>query len=182
MILAESKHYLNPDNTTFTTTFVLPFILKNKTIITNYYGFINAFVEDINKPWLDNHIFILYKTSSIIPSLEKEFKQNKYYYDTQNIVIDNVFYTKFIFIIPKEYKILIKGLKDNKLTNILPSDKLKILKFWNCLDFKNIEKLLENINSFDNNSIKIPEIIPEEDSIDGFNSENSEYFFQKLGF
>lgn len=103
-MIQKSKIYLNPTNRTITTSFILPLMFDNKDILFSKYGFVNAFLEDINRPWLDNHIFILYKTCSISSSIEDDMKKNKYYYDTYQIVIDNQFYNEYVFIIPPEIK------------------------------------------------------------------------------
>lgn len=179
MIAQESKIYLNPTNRTITTSFILPFIFEKKDVLFNKYGFINAFLEDINKPWLNNHIFILYESSSISSSIENDMKKNKYYYDTYQIVIDNHFYDEYVFIIPPEIKITVDSFKQFSY-NVLSADKkIKILKFWNCFDFEHIYKLLHNDNEF--HALEGIETIPEEDPIDEFNQINSEIFFHKLG-
>ena len=48
-------------NRTYTTRYILPFLFKDKTYFTDEYDFINAYISDINVPFYDNHIFILYK-------------------------------------------------------------------------------------------------------------------------
>ena len=181
MIAQESKKFLNPANRTISTTFILPMLFDNKDFLYNKYGFINVFIEDINKPWLDNHIFILYNSSGIPTVLEKEFKANKYYYDTKHIVIDNVFYNEYIFTIPPEYKYIIKSFKGTCHNNLITEDKIKILKFWGLSDLKHIKNLLEEDIS-DCSLVERGEIIPEEDYLESYNEQNSKYFLQKLGF
>jgi hypothetical protein len=179
MIAQESKIYLNPANRTITTSFILPFIFEKKDILFNKYGFVNAFLEDINKPWLDNHIFILYETCSISSSIEDNMKKNPYYYDTKQIVIDNKYYDEYIFVIPPEIKTIVDAFKQFSYNVLTAENKIKILKFWNCFDFEHVYKLLHDDNEF--HALEGIETIPEEDPIDEFNQINSEIFFHKLG-
>lgn len=182
MIAQESKKYLNPTNRTITTSFILPLILKNKDVLFNKYGFINAFLEDVNRPWLDNHIFILYKTSSISDSIEDEMRANEYYYDTKSLKINNEFYQEYIFIVPSQYKELIRDFKELSYTNLTTEDKIKILQFWDCFDFPHIKKLIDNESEYVGVIEDLKEIIPEEDALDEYNDKNSEYFLKHLGF
>lgn len=179
-MIQKSKIYLNPTNRTITTSFILPLMFDNKDILFSKYGFVNAFLEDINRPWLDNHIFILYKTCSISSSIEDDMKKNKYYYDTYQIVIDNQFYNEYVFIIPPEIKITVDSFKQFSYNVLSAENKMKILKFWNCFDFEHIYKLLHDDNEF--HALEGIETIPEEDPIDEFNQINSEIFFHKLYF
>lgn len=180
MIAQESKKYLNPVNKTITTSFILPFIFEKKDILFHKYGFVNAFLEDINKPWLDNHIFILFKTCSISSSIENELKSNKYYYDTKQIVIDNISYDEYIFTIPTEYKKVINSFKTFSYDVLTTEDKIKILKFWDCFDFAHINELLNT--NIEYKPLKEKEIIPEEDPLDEFNDITSKFFLQQIGY
>ena len=182
MIAQESKKYLNPTNRTITTSFILPLILENKDVLFNKYGFVNAFLEDVNYPWLDNHIFILYKTSSISDSIEDEMRANKYYYDTKSIKIDNEFYQEYIFIVPPQYKDIISNFKEFSYDILTTEDKIKILKFWDCFDFPHIKQLIEKYQEPVGVISELKEIIPEEDPVDEYNDTNSKYFLQRLGF
>lgn len=180
MIAQESKKYLNPENKTITTIFLLPLLFDNRKILYNKYGFVNAFIEDINRPWLDNHIFVLFKTSSISDSIEKDMRNNKYFYDVKQIVIDNNFYEEYIFIIPPEYKKSLETFKTISYNILTVEDKIKVLKFWGLEDIPYINILLNSnpeYAEFENDNI-----VPEEDSVDEFNELNSKIFLQQLGF
>ena len=179
MIAQESKIYLNPANKTITTSFILPLIFDNKDVLFSKYGFINAFLEDVNRPWLDNHIFVLYKTCSIASSIKNDMMKNPYYYDTYQVVIDNQFYDEYVFVVPSEHKNTVNGFKEFSYNILTAEDKIKILKFWDCFDFEHIYKLLNNDHEF--HALEGIEVIPEEDPIDEFNKINSEIFFHKLG-
>lgn len=182
MIAQESKKYLDPKNRTITTMFLLPLILDSKDILFKYYGFINAFIEDINRPWLDNHIFILYKVSSVSNTIQEEFKKNKWYYDTKNIIIDGEYYEEYIFVVKPELKEIVNNFKNYSYNILTTDDKIKILKFWNCFDFDHIYSLLSEDNEPKNLIEDRKEIIPEEDSLDEFNQSNADYFFKRIGF
>lgn len=58
---------------TITTDLILPLIVPRHLcgLLSNKYGFINGFLSDINKPYLDDHIIILFKTIPDIIDFDK---------------------------------------------------------------------------------------------------------------
>lgn len=91
-------------------------------------GFVEAYFEDTNRPYLTNHIFLMYDAESKNKNTAKCFYKlhrlnNRY--GTRIVRIKNKFYTVFMFTIDKT----IRNLRDG---NILLSvaQKQRILDFW----------------------------------------------------
>ena len=42
-------------------------------------AFVGAFYKDVNSPWLDNHVILLYRTSIIGSDIERRIRENKNY-------------------------------------------------------------------------------------------------------
>lgn len=92
-------------------------------------GFTDAFSMDINRPYLDNHIFLMYR----FDTKESTWFRNKRFMDSgmvQNrklIRINNTCYIVYaIPIINNQVKRIHKGLNVSTY-----DDKMKIVKFWN---------------------------------------------------
>lgn len=92
-------------------------------------GFVDVFSEDINRPYLDNHIFLMYK----FDTKESSWFRNKRFMDSgivQNskmMRINNTCYIVYaIPIINNQVKRIHKGLNVSTY-----DDKMKIVKFWN---------------------------------------------------
>ena len=127
-------------------------------------GFVGAFLEDVNRPYLTNKLMLMYK-SDVFPSTiahrNYKFMNSKHIYNKRVIRINNVWYTVFTFsIIDKDVLKIIDG--------IVPTDNdkyLKIHKFWKFKD-DFINRLLccrsTSIKEDNTNSL----ILPEEDYID----------------
>lgn len=56
-----------------TTNLILPLIVPRHlcSLLSSKYGFVNGYLHDINKPYLDNHIIILFKSISNIFDFDK---------------------------------------------------------------------------------------------------------------
>ena len=48
-------------NSNYTTEYILPFLFNDKTFFNKEYGFVNAYVNDINRPYLEDKIIILFR-------------------------------------------------------------------------------------------------------------------------
>ena len=66
-------------NYNLTTKLIIPLLDDNIVLedVSEESGFVNAFTDDINKPFYDNHIFLLYKSVDTIESLRRFQKFNK---------------------------------------------------------------------------------------------------------
>lgn len=131
-------------NRTLTTRYILPFIFDSNKLFNDNYKFINAYVSDINRPYLDNHIFVLFEYDTVIyNSIDKCMKDNKYFYDNKLISINNVLYSEYIFVIPNEYKSVVHTIKDGYYNIITSDSKEKIISFWKDKSLSYLKHLLE---------------------------------------
>ena len=88
---------------------IIPLLDKNLTLedISPEAGFIDVFSEDINKPYLDNHIFLLYdltNTSAKAYSRNKKLESSKKLYDKYIITISGNEFIVYVFIASRTIK------------------------------------------------------------------------------
>ena len=150
----ESKNY------NLTTKLIIPLLDDNITLedISEESGFVNAFTEDINKPYYDNHIFLLYKSVDTIESLRRFQKFN---------ILETIHNIRYITI-NKEHYIVYTFVKINKdINNILkcgqcfnPKDALEINNFWKDIDNDLFQRLFIPQYEY---SKDIKDVLPEED-------------------
>lgn len=97
-------------------------------------GFRGVFMHDKNRPYLDNHLFLLYDISN--PSKENYNREVRFTKHT------NIYNTKVVYIDGKAYKIyayprinsdIKKILKDRVRPEFIKSS-IKIMKFWRLGD------------------------------------------------
>lgn len=153
-------------NKTLTTRYILPFIFESSELFQDKYKFINAYVEDINRPFLDNHILLIFEYDSKINNdLESKITQNDWFCAKYDLFINGIFYIEYVFIIPHQYKKIINAIKDGYFNSIDENSKIKIISFWKNQDFSYLKELLNN--SMDLTKIKSlidrNEIVTEED-------------------
>ena len=55
-------------NRTLTTRYILPFLFDSNKLFNDKHKFVNAYVSDINRPYLDSHIFVLFEYDTTIYS------------------------------------------------------------------------------------------------------------------
>ena len=155
-------------NKTYTTRYILPFLFNNKEIFCDEYGFINAYSSDINRPYLDNHVFILFEYDpSKYDHINKYVRKNKYFYDSKHIFINGVFYIEYIMVII-DNKSLINNIKEGEFSSISTEDRFKIINFWKDISYSYLKDLLKD--KFDLLEIKTleerGETVGEEDIIE----------------
>lgn len=153
-------------NKTLTTRYILPFIFDSSELFQEKYKFVNAYIEDINRPFLDNHVLLVFEyNSEINDELESKIKQNNWFCAKYDLFIDGIFYIEYVFIIPHYFKKIINTIKDGYFNSIDENSKIRIISFWNNIDFSYLKDLLNN--STDLTKIKSlidrNEIITEED-------------------
>ena len=147
-------------NYNLTTKLIIPLLDDNITLedISEESGFVNAFTEDINKPYYDNHIFLLYKSVDTIESLRRFQKFN---------VLETIHNIRYITI-NKEHYIVYTFVKINKdINNILkcgqcfnPKDALEINNFWKDIDNDLFQRLFIPQYEYTKD---IKDVLPEED-------------------
>lgn len=118
-------------NKTITTRYILPFLFENKNIFNDEHSFINAYIEDINRPYIENSIFVLFKyNSNVYDKINKEMESNPYYYDKHDIFVDNEYYNEFIFVIPRDKRDTIDCIKKGFSNALSQENKEHIINFW----------------------------------------------------
>lgn len=144
---------------------IIPLINDNITAsdISTEAGFVNIFYTDVNRPYLDNNIFLLYLND--VDTKESSDRMSKFItfdnlYARYFIKIKGVSLTLYVFTINN---IAIKKLKCNSRM-FTKKDILRILSFWNFKD--------EDINDFTINQSNVSTFqpfcnksVPEEDYI-----------------
>lgn len=128
--------------------------------------FYNAYLYNKNKPFLDNHIFLLYKMNDWSEEKIKTFKKLKSinnFYGCFDFYKDGNLYKLFIFTSNKTINLL----KEGKIS-LTDSQKIKVLKFWNFNDNLMYIRFMNNINYINPNTL---EEIPEEDYLLGLDEQ-----------
>lgn len=162
---------------TYTTDYLLPFLFVDKTIFAKEYGFVNAYIGDINRPYYQDKIFILfrYKPKTYYITRQKML-ENRWYFDKKEIHINGELYDEYIFNFPMGFKTPINEIIQGHGYGITCFQKSRILNFWKDLTSKHFIELLRSELEIDYGKIKslneLKEWIPEEDyleEIDVFN-------------
>lgn len=114
---------------------IIPFLDEELTVydLYNTPGFEGLYLHDINRPYLDNHVFLLFSFDSLSSaSIDRwsKLKKMKCVYATRTVKIKGKLYDIFTF-----------PIMNNQIRNILKGnfvlsdkDKLRIFKFWNFTD------------------------------------------------
>ena len=162
-------------NSNYTTEYILPFLFNDKTFFNKEYGFVNAYVNDINRPYLEDKIIILFRyIAKKYLEIKEAMKLNPYLYDIKEVHIDGELFDEYIFTIPPTHKTTIKEIINGNSYAITYQNKGKILAFWNNVTSDKMLELLKSIDEIDIcktqslNALK--EWVPEEDYIDFTNN------------
>lgn len=151
-------------NRTYTTRYILPFLFKDKKYFNDDYDFINAYIGDINVPFYDNHIFVLFKYNpEEYDRIESYMKNNSRYFSRREVFIDGIFYLEYIYIITPDIKEVINSIKEGLYHTLTVDSKSKIIKFWNNLDLSYLRGLLEFMPEKCRSLEEEGEIVTEED-------------------
>ena len=110
---------------------LLGFDLKKEDLLLEN-GFMQAYSYDINRPSLDNHIFLLYDGTTTNESIERDarFKKIPSFYSRRDVWINGHFFICYAFVITNK---VIKNIISNLLT-IPKNGLLRIYKFWDFTD------------------------------------------------
>lgn len=134
-------------------------------------GFSDAYLEDINRPSLVNHIFLLYDGNlDTVSKLERDEKLRKCntLYSRKTIYIDKKPYLLYIFVIVSRSIIRIR---DGNIP-YSPKDLTRIMLFWNLTDDFINDLMIYRNKTFTTEGI----IVPEEDYIPSWEDEFEETF------
>ena len=120
---------------------ILSLVNENLTLddISPKTGFSGIYTLDINRPYLTDHIFLLYKFVATKESKKTIEKLNNFtnLYNRRIISINNTLYHLYTFTV----NIPIKRIKDNGHMLLGKDEKTQICKFWNLID-KDINEYL----------------------------------------
>lgn len=120
-------------------------------------GFVGAYFEDINRPYLTDHMFLMYddtvKGKAVANRFYKLRKLNSCH-STRVVRIDGKSYTVYVFTINKA----IKNLRDGNII-LSVSQKDQILKFWDHND----SWITNNVLLGTMYEHPEPQVLPEED-------------------
>ena len=150
----ESKNY------NLTTKLIIPLLDDNITLedVSEKSGFIGAYNYDINRPYLENHIFLMYKSIDTIECLNRYQKFNK---------LDTIYNKTYITIKGEHYIVYTFVKTNNEINKILkcgqcfnPKNSLKINNFWKNIDNDMFQRLFAPQFEY---SKKINDVLPEED-------------------
>ena len=125
-------------------------------------GFIDVFTEDVNHPYMDNHIFLLYTneiTTAKSFECQKKLASLSTLYSRRHLRINGHSYCSFAF---PAYNNTIRQLKSN-IGYLTPEQKLKINKFWKGTDDEVSKYLLDEDSFLRFESVS--HVIPEEDYV-----------------
>ena len=142
----------------------LPVIFKdfNPNLFNPMYGFVGMYTKDINKPFLCNHLFLVYKLDPCnIPRFTNIYSLYDTFYTTYITIINKEAYQIYAFLIPVEYREDISKVCNGNRISIYLNTKNIINDFWK-FPKKSYEHwdLFENISQVND---KLERIIPEED-------------------
>lgn len=121
--------------------YIVPLIDPNISLtdISVESGFVNAYTEDIDRPYLEDKVFMLYDTSvNTVESMNRYLKFSKLdtLHHTKYIKIDKKHYILYCFNII-EYKKDIRSLKEIGKV-IKPEAALEISRFWVSMTVPNL--------------------------------------------
>ena len=126
--------------------------------LTEEAGFVNAYTWDKNNPYIDNCIFLMYKTPPTTKlSKERAFTLSglKTLYKMYYINANNYYYLIYaISIIDKDVKQFLKGLRHTKQSTFS-----RILQFWGGDDLQVLKYLNHNLSSYTCTGESVPEEI-----------------------
>lgn len=157
---------------TWTTKFIVPLLFKNYSRFLSYsnFGFVNAYLTDKNRPYLDKHLFMVYETTSSVTKfkeLDDAMRSHPNFYSHYSVKVNGKFYEVYSFLRDVgPYKEEIAELINENYHLIRYDTKIKILDFW-PFGIKSPEhKYLFNLDDVITPKLELlKEIIPEEDEL-----------------
>lgn len=111
---------------------ILPLIDDNMSLedIAEDTGFVGIYTEDINRPYLDDHIFLMYNWNDVMSTkVFYKFKNMSSFYGYRIIYLKGVPYIVYTFTSNSLINRLKKGVAILRDVN-----KLRILQFWQFKD------------------------------------------------
>lgn len=151
-----------------TTIYILPLLVHNiiskSELLNKRSGFINAYLEDINRPYLEDKLLIIIKIKNTVEcyDLMDKFEALDIYHSKYYTRINRERYMIYVFTLLPTIKKEVNKLKCHDCVNLLFCSKCKIIDFWENKSSGLESKNLFNVRRIDNIHYK-PDVIPEED-------------------
>lgn len=117
-----------PKELTRSAKYILPLLFKYDEIITN--GFDNVYTEDINRPWLENKIFITYEYQYERGAMHKVVSEHPDFYDRYWTTIDGITYSVYVFNQNPELRTVYKMILNGMASGLTDERKKTIIQFW----------------------------------------------------
>jgi hypothetical protein len=121
----------------FNLSFILmfPMIAESDEKWSDYFGnhmdaLVNGYSGDINKPWLDKHVFVKFDTSKLEVLNIGKLLKNENFERNDTVLIDDGYYDIYAMRIPEQYLAEYYIIKSNDFYNISSELKHKIMRFW----------------------------------------------------
>lgn len=128
------------------TLFLLPLIADNHnstkfTLVDNICRsrnnspFVNAYISDINKPYLDKHLFIVYDNNASSYNylyMRRWLRTLRTYHNDYDIILNGKGYTVFAFTIDDKDYDEVKKIIEGLYSKLKEETKKKILAFWDA--------------------------------------------------
>lgn len=148
-----------------TTRLLVPFIIQDKSLVsTESTDFFNAFIGDVNRPWLEDKVFLVYKSGGTLNLIRQKLEDNIYFHSYYWISMDGEYYNVFVFNIPTEYIKQTRIIRDGNATLLDVSTRMKITNFWNKNEY-NIYNLLNSKYVNNRRLLVEDDLIKEEDLV-----------------
>lgn len=108
-------------------------------------GFVNIFSVNLNKPYRDNHYFVLYDSSvGNLLDLNDFFEKKEGFLDNEDLLIDGKIYHCYTFEISNRITDIYENYRNNEIEKI-PTDIINYIKsYWNS-------RVGFDLNCFDSN-------------------------------
>lgn len=137
---------------------IIPLLSESitKEDVSKEAGFFHLYTSDINRPYMDKCIFLLYDTETNTKESrlrEYKFRSLKEISYSKCIRINKKYYILYVFpIINKDIERFKNGLRHNSKDGFI-----RILKFWNGSDEYINKYLMGTLLSYDHTDISVPE-------------------------
>ena len=131
-----------------TTIFILPFIIPDKTLLCDNFGFINAYTKTILKKTtvvlmfkydLNNH-YVLHELLEALDNFKTSYQNDSY--------------ELFEFTIPENNNHTVVTILTNNVYGLPSIEKSKIMNFWNDFSIPHLPELLKDLIELDVLSIE----------------------------
>ena len=165
-VMAQSHYFMiNINELNLSILTLLPLAIEGNTTYKellngNLNALVNGYSGDINRPWLDDHVILVFDPEKMNTYRVNNLERLKNNTISKSILIENVPLLIHAIKILDEYhkdSILIRS---NRFSELRTSIKIRILSFWRQNENSDLYKVLFS-RDYSNNSIS-EEIIPEE--------------------